>query len=91
MQIFQSGHNQAWPGGYFLRKVLSNMHESCNDIGIIKCKMAHLKWVLSLEVLSNMHDIIHRVATVIAQQPTMMDGTGVGKVSSMFYELDEEG
>ena len=38
-----------------------------------------------------MHDIIHRVATVIAQQPTMMDGTGVGKVSSMFHELDEEG
>ena len=25
MQIFQSGHNQAWPGGYFPLKVLSNM------------------------------------------------------------------
>ena len=62
MQIFQSGHNQAWPGGYFLQKVLSNMH-----------------------------DIIRRVATVIAQQSTMMDGTGVGMVSSKFHELDEEG
>ena len=38
-----------------------------------------------------MHDIIRRVATVIAQQSTMMDGTGVGMVSSKFHELDEEG